>query len=151
MKFAKPHIYFWITGLMILLLTLIIYKSDDEIVINVHDTYFIIAYSHLGKIFSFLFTFIGLIYFLSKKIKLHKFLTTTHTLISIGCFIFYIIGQLYYNFKPVRKNSNFPLFDDLSNKNIFLSFIFFLFVLVQLLLLINLVLSLVKLLLNRKK
>lgn len=151
MKFTKPHIYFWITGLVILLLTLIIYKSDDATVINVHDTYFVIAYSHFGKLLFFIFVVIGLIYFLSKKIKLHKFITTTHTLISIGCFIFYIIGQLYYNFKPVRKNSNFPLFDDLSNENTFFSFIFLLFALGQLLLLINLVFSLAKLLLNRKK
>lgn len=150
MKFSKPHIYFWVTALIILVFTIVFYKPDEALDINVHDTYFVIAYSHFGKLFSFLFAFIGFVYFLSKKIKLYKFITNAHILISIGCFVAFIVGQLYFNFRILKANSNFPLFDDLSSETTFFSILILLFVFAQLIFLINLFLSLTKFIIQQK-
>ena len=151
MKFAKPYTYFCATAIIILLFSLFFYKSDKALDINIYDTYYIIAYSHIGKLFSFLYLIAGLIYFLVKKIKLYRPLIKIHIFISIGSFIAFIIGHTYFSFTTLKVNSNFPLFDDLSSENVFYTIIFVLFIFAQLLFLINLVLSLTKFSIKRKK
>ncbi len=146
--YKKPYFYFWLTAVTIFVFTLLFYKPDDILDINIHDTYYIITYRHFGIFFSFLFILIGFIYFLLKKVELFKFLTNFHLYISIGSFIFSIIGQVY--FKTFSNNSNFPLFDDLSNYITFFSIILLLFVLAQFIFLFNLIISITKFIIHRR-
>ena len=99
MKFTKPYIYFWITAIFILLVGLVNYKSDDAININIHDTYFIISTTHLTIAISILFFIIGLIYWILGKttLKLYPRLTQIHTFVSIGSFVAFTMGMLYFS------------------------------------------------------
>lgn len=137
----KAHQYFWITCLFFLVLWLYWSDSDDAVDINIHDTYFVIANSHIVKLLFVLYGFIGFIYsvFYEAKISLIRILTKLHVLITIGSVPVYFLGLKLFKLHP--PNTNFPLIDDLSNENLFLALLFLFVISAQLLFIINLIIS----------
>lgn len=138
---VKPHHYFGITCLFFLVLCLYWSNSDDAIDINIHDTYFVIANSHIAKLLFVLYGFIGFIYwaFFITKISLIKILTKLHLLITIGSVPIYFLGvNFIFEFKP---KSDFPLFDNSNYDVYFLLTLNSLVIIAQLLFVTNIVIS----------
>ena len=151
MKLKHFH-YFWVTAIIILSLGIIsLFDEESVIDINVHDTYFVIHHSHLAFFLSFFYGLFGLIYWshYSSNVELVSRLTTIHTVVTIGSIPVYFLGLKV--FELYRQDGDFPLFDDLSNENLFITIIFLLVLLAQVLFLINIILSLVKHLTKRIK
>lgn len=138
---GKAHHYFCITCLFLLLLWFYWSNSDDAIDINIYDTYYVIANVHIVKLLFVLYGFAGFIYWAFNKaeVSLIRILTKLHVLVTIGSIPVYFLGlKLFKLFPP---NTNFPLVDDLSDENVFLTLLFLFVFIAQLLFVINLVIS----------
>lgn len=92
----KPHLIFLLT---IPVLILIGFLSGDAVLgINVHDTYFVIAYFHLTILFSIIFSAIGLGYWVMQNAnrKLSKWLSGIHIGLTFGGILFvFILTRLF--------------------------------------------------------
>ncbi|MCH3883419.1 cbb3-type cytochrome c oxidase subunit I [Tenacibaculum aquimarinum] len=107
MKFLinKPHLIFLLAIPIIMLIGIL---SDDAVLdINVHDTYYIIAYLHLATLISILFGIIGIGYWFMLKANrnLSKRLNLIHIALTFGgILLIWILAQLFresimeYNF-----------------------------------------------------
>lgn len=115
--------------------------TDETLDINVHDTYYVIAYSHFYYLISIvtllLFGIYGLFDLL--KVKLNKIFSKVHI---IGTF-FSIIG-LCFPYHLIFATPEFPLFDDYEKINLCLTICAILFVLLQIVFLLNILITLIK-------
>lgn len=136
MKLNKPYIYFAITALIIYLIGLFFKGFEENIDFNIHDTYFVIAKSHLATLIAIFLFGIGLLYFMFHRLKINliKRLTSIHTFGTIGC-----LGFSFLDFLLNRNDNDFDLFDTTPNY-IFL-IITSILVLVQILFIYNLMVS----------
>ena len=104
MDLNKPHFYLWITGTIILLLGL---NPNLDLVLNIHDTYFVVPSWECGVLFSSLYFLLGFGYWLVQQLKgrLIPSLTTLHLFLTIGSFagywIVYGINHLFYSYPEV--------------------------------------------------
>ena len=112
----KPHLIFLLSIPIIILIGIL--RGDAVLDINVHDTYYIIAYLHLAILISILFGIIGLGYWimLKAKRKLSKWLTLLHVTLTFAGLI------LIYSLLRSSSQSEFPIFDDQSYPNSLLTF-----------------------------
>ncbi|MHA3789874.1 hypothetical protein ACX0HA_16825 [Flavobacterium hauense] len=143
MKTQNVFRYFWAVAVICALLAGVSYISgnDSTFDINVDDTYFVIAHRHLYTLLLILYAVPGLIYWLSRNLKLVKGLTFIHTIITVGGFIAYFI--LWATTSAMHNPES--LFDNsMELFNIGITIIFLLATAVQPLLLINLTIGLVK-------
>ncbi len=138
MKYLKVYFWFVFTAVMIFSIGTYYKISEDMIVLNIHDTYFVLSNFDASIIFASLFNLIGFIYWiLSKtKLKLNPFLTKIHSITSISCVIMFYIGMFYYN--SIKTENEFPLFDDTIDNNSFITLFFIIFFVIQILFFINL-------------
>lgn len=141
--FSKPHFIFW-GAIIILLITNFIKKSELEgsvLDINIHDTYFVVAHSHATYMACFFLAFIGLIYFTLNifKLVLRTWLTIAHTLITVvgTLFLMYPISLI-----PMKQYEGFPTMPADLNTEIIL--VLLLIAAVQILLLLNISIGLIK-------
>ncbi len=107
--------------------------------INVHDTYFEIAYIHLTTLISILFGIIGLGYWIMLKAnrKLSKWLNWTHIGLTFGgTIIILILAQLY------RKEIMEYEFN--NNLTLIITLIILLIILGQIIFPINIIYGLIK-------
>ena len=150
--YEKPYFYFWITSVVILIIGYIpfIYIGDSVLDINVHDTYFVISNRHISILLATYYFLIGLLYWFFKfiKIPLLTILTKVHFLISIGIIPVYFIGHYFLD---SFNKSKYPLFDDTSQLMIFLTVLAIVFILAQILFILNLIIGLLKHFFNRNK
>lgn len=143
LKAIKAYHYFWAVSIIFGFLTCVSYVSGDNstLDINVHDTYFVIAHAHLYTVLSVLYLIPGLIYWLSKNLRLVSALTVIHTVVTVGGFIAYLllwkITSTIYNPDNSMDNSM-----EIFNTGIMIIFLLVLFA--QPLLLINLIIGLAK-------
>ncbi|WP_299800096.1 hypothetical protein [uncultured Maribacter sp.] len=79
----KPHFVFWILIPVLLLIGYI--DSNETIVINIHDTYFVITMLNLGVLLSIMCGIIGLGYWVVIKLnrRLVNWLTIIHLIITV--------------------------------------------------------------------
>lgn len=111
LKKIKVYHLFWFVALIALLIEIL--NPDETLVINIHDTYFVIANLHLAIVLFLFYFFNGFGYWLFQKVldkPLEKYLTLIHSIIVIGSFIFYWLIVLYC--KLFLSNPTFPLLDD---------------------------------------
>lgn len=82
-------------------------REDEVLDINVHDTYFVIAHSHLSMLISILFGIIGMVYWIIQKAdrRLSKWLNRAHIGLTFGGTLvvwiltkFYRTGVMEYEF-----------------------------------------------------
>jgi len=142
---TAPHSSFWQLTAFLLLFSII--NIDGVIDIQIHDTYYVIALSHITLLASIFTGFIGFIYWLLRHKTMIAWITWTHfigTFLSIFVFIF---GNFYLNISAKKKYiEQVYEFKRKTTNNIEDIIILSIFVLVafQILLLINIVFSLVK-------
>lgn len=92
----KPHLIFLLAIPITMLIGIL--SGDAVMDINVHDTYYIIAYLHLTMLISILFGIIGIGYWFMLKAnrKLSKLLNLIHiTLTFGGILLIWILAQLF--------------------------------------------------------
>lgn len=150
MKKIKLHFYFWFVSLLFIFLTLYSHNNEDSFIdINLHDTYYLIDYSAIFIVLATIYAFYGLIYWVLRIInfKLLHILTQIHSIITLSIVLIYIVGLEMIGTKP---KAEFPLFDDLSNSNTFISIIGIVFIFAQLLFILNIISSLVTFLFKEK-
>ena len=109
--------------------------------INVHDTYFVIAHSHLYVFFALFYFVTGLTYLLCRPLKLIKALTGIHSIITIiGFFAYFILLGIVK-----QMHDPHSLFDSTQEtQNTGTVIILFLIALVQPLFLANIAVGLVR-------
>ena len=144
MKTLKVYFYYWFASLFFILLVLYFFNSDDAVIdINIHDTYYVIKNYALSESLAIYFALIGFIYWLFSidKIQIIVFLKETHTLLTLGLIPIYFIG--YFLLDTVIE-SKFPLFDETSKLNLFITILVIVFIVSQLLFILNIILSIAK-------
>lgn len=148
-KFLVP-IFYWTATTLFLLLAIYWHNYNDAVFdINIHDTYYVIHNAHASILLAVIYAFLGLIYWIAiiSKIKINSYLTQIHSIITLSIIPIYFIG--YYILEK-REQSQFPLFDDTLSLNNFLFIIWLVFILSQLILVVNIFISLIKFFIKKK-
>lgn len=137
----KRTTYFFLLLTSFLLLLIGFFQSNEVFDINVHDTYFIIAQNHLYWLFSLLLFFFFSIYFILEKIKVQKIRMLE--LIHVYATLVSIIG-IFFPYQLLFQSSDFPLQDDYTTVNLFRSLSTLFFLIIQILLIINIFVAIIK-------
>jgi cytochrome c oxidase subunit 1 len=133
----QPHILFLISVPIFILFGIL--SGNDVLDINVHDTYYVIAYNQLANLSAFIFGILGIVYWilLKSRIRLFKGLNFTHILLTFGSLLFaYIYSLISFS------ESEFPLFDETSKVLVIQTIALILVTLGQLIFLINVIIGL---------
>lgn len=128
MKYIYKKPYFLFLALVTILLVVVLANCEKRLILNIHDTYFIVSYVDFGLFLSFIYSLIGLIYyaFIRLDFSLIKWMTAVHVIISIGglflvCGFFLLIREApSSDFKSFLRNINF---NSNMNLGILISFI----------------------------
>lgn len=143
----KTHKYYFFLALLMALAYLISKLLKLTFVFNIVGTYSVVLYSDIF-VFMFLSVLIlALIYWSLFKgnIKLTDGLSKIHTTITIAGVLLFTIFLSFYDFvSPSGANSRFPLFDNPINNTKVLVTIIVTVSVSQLILILNIVISLVK-------
>ncbi|MGB2761901.1 MAG: hypothetical protein WBC58_18205 [Maribacter stanieri] len=136
----KPQILLWILIPVILLLGFL--APDETLVINFHDSYYVIALIHLAEFVSILFGITGLGYWIILKVnrKLINVLTLTHIIITIGGSAILLLAP--YFFSDDSTETTFFKFDNLIEQNMMNLFALLLIVIGLIIFIINILQSL---------
>ena len=140
----KPHFFFWgaIPVFAVLGWIQTSKLEDSALDINIHDTYFVVAHTHLFLIICVCFALLGFVYFILNKLQipLRKGLNFTHTILTFlgTLFIAYPIEILSKNNQP----RGFPAYPPDLNTEITLAF--GIVILAQVLLVINGIVGILK-------
>jgi len=142
-----PYLYLWSVSLLCLVGLLCYSSSDSTLDINVHDTYYVIRYSHSYLLLAILYFVLGLPYLLPVflKKKLYKWAVHLHVWGSI-VFLIYLLRLMYPpEFLPERyyTNSSYALEDAVYATLTILLFLLF-FILIQIIALINCAMAFIK-------
>jgi cytochrome c oxidase subunit 1 len=152
MNKLKAYHIFWMFGLLSLIISLIEYFlfEDSILDINVHDTYYVIAHFDISIFRTILFLILGGVYYFFKYINFKLIPSLTKIHIGITCFslIAYYLGDPIINLLQ-SNNSDFPLFNDESNYNIYISLLILIVVVAQLLFILNILFSTIRHFLRR--
>ncbi len=141
-KLKRLDILFLLTGLLLLIPCLIF--CDRTLDINVHDTYFVIAYLHIGILFFLVFGLYSLVYFLMRRHQKYV-LGLLHLIFATPLFIHIILTTFFFTGGLPRRystNSIDTVFDATFADSIYV--IVILFIIGQLLFLTNIILSIIK-------
>lgn len=134
-------LYFLLLVLSIVFLIVGFFSTEGTLDINVHDTYYVIAHSFVcwvNSIFLFLlFGIYGLFDLL--KIKLNNLFSKSHI---IGTIIS-ILG-LFFPYYLILPTPDFPLFDENDKIQLCITISAILFVVFQLVFLLNILITLIK-------
>lgn len=129
---------FSLTGLLVLSIGLIFFRSTLDI--NIHDTYLVIAQTHIAMGLAFMYFLISLIYFSFKKFSkpLKYRLGQIHYLITTSALLIFIFPPTYF-FPSERYTTSSTSFSTGFDIHEFLVFVFFGFILAQIIFLINII------------
>lgn len=133
----KPHLIFL---LAIPIITLIgILSGDAMLDINVHDTYYVIAYLNLAILISILFGIIGIGYWIMQKAdrKLSKWLNWIHIGLTFGGTLIVWILTKFYRTEIMEFEFN-------NNLTLIITLIILLVIVGQLIFPINIIYGLIK-------
>jgi heme/copper-type cytochrome/quinol oxidase subunit 1 len=123
-------------------------------VFNLLDTYYVISYADFIAIVTLPTVIIAIIYkvFDYKNIDLIKSLSKVHTAITfIGLFLFVIILSLFKYISPLGTNARFPMIDDTKNVEIILFGLIAIVIFSQIIVVVNIIVSLSRYLFFNKK
>lgn len=133
----KPHLIFLIAIPIIILIGIL--SGDAVLDINVHDTYYVIAYFHLATLISILFGIIGIGYWIMQKAnrKLSKWLNWTHVGMTFGGILIVWILTKFYRTEIMEYEFN-------NNLSLIITLIVLLMIVGQLIFPINIIYGLTK-------
>lgn len=116
-----------------------VFSGKARLVINIHDTYYVIAYMHIAILISILFGIIGLGYWAMQKAnkRLSKWLNRIHLGLTFGGAIIVLILTQFYR-------SNIREFEFNHNLSLTITMVLMIIVLSQVLFLINVIHGLLK-------
>lgn len=140
----RLDILFLVTGLFLLIPCLIF--ADRAVNINVHDTYFVISYFHIGILLFLIHALFGLGYFVMRKHYKYA-LGLLHLILGAPPFIYFNLTMFFFMGGAARRyyaNNDLDTICETLLDSIY--FISVLFVIAQLLFLTNIILSLVNVL-----
>lgn len=131
--------YFLLLYVAVIMLIYGFFMTEETIDVNVHDTYYVVASSHLFWLFALLLCFFFTIYFLfdKGKIKLLRTLTAIHvfgTLLSV-------LGIFFFPYSIFLPELSLHYYSD-ANFYVAVSGLLFLFV--QILFIINIFVTIIK-------
>lgn len=114
MVFNKTRAYhfFFLVTLLTAIIGIKSFYEDTTLVINVYDTYYVISDLDVAILLCIMYFLQGLGYWFVQKVmkrNLVSWLTTVHTFILIGSFVYYWIFLAYYEF---LENPPGPLFSN---------------------------------------
>lgn len=141
----QVYLYFWTAAILIAFLGMFLFLTgnDGTIFLNIGDTYIVIAFTTLTTFFAPLFLIQGFCYWLLLKYKKTPSisLTQSHTLLSIGSFIGFILLLIMIN---IMHNPNNVLrsSDAVKTQTIGLLTVFFALSLAQPIFLVNMAIGL---------
>ena len=137
----KPHLIFWISIPILILLAFI--HSDNYLDINVYDTMLVISYRHIMYSILILFGILGFGYWLMNRFKfqLSKWLNSIHIIITIGGFLIMLIMALIYR-EPHNELEN--LYSNSLTINSVLVILILIIILGQIIYLINIFIGLLR-------
>ena len=141
----KPYFLLLIASILFVAL-IFIPNSETTLDINVHDTYYVIKHSHLyGLLAVIMFTLFALYWSFDKGelrvIKSFSYIHIYGTLIGV-LGLFFPYGLIFKWTHPTQPE--FPLFDDYEQTNLYISLSALLFLIAQLLFIINIFVSIIK-------
>ena len=109
LNFNKPHLLFWGSTLLIWLAVLVL--PVEAIDLQIHDTYFVIAYYHWALLLTIILVGIGLLYWFFKDRQMIRWLTIFHVIITIIPIVSFFI---WYGFPEEGFVSNYIKADNVS-------------------------------------
>ena len=133
----KPYLIFLIAIPIIMLIGIL--SGDAILDINVHDTYYVIAYLHLAIMISILFGIIGIGYWIMQKAgrKLSKWLNWTHVGLTFGGILIVWILTKFYRTEIMEYEFN-------NNLSLIITLIVLIMIVGQLIFPINIIYGLTK-------
>ena len=151
----KPyHLFLW-TGLVLVLTSFFVLKQNNSFDIHIHDTYFVIANTHLFWFLAILALFVWTLYLLTNKILYSKVLTWTHVIITILTLLLFALtlffGDSFMNPTPRRyyDYSTWNSFDNYTTFTKAIGITIFVLLLGQFIFVINFIVGLFKRLTTR--
>ncbi len=138
---------YWLFLLVSIIYLVLIFFGDNENIldVNVHDTYYVILYHHLYVLLAIITFFFFTVYWVLDlvKFKLVNILSKLHVYGTLASMV-----GIFFPYSLVLPSSEFPLYDDWQYTNVCLSVCVLLFLLFQLLFIINIFVSIIKKLCN---
>lgn len=135
----KPYLFLLLTSLLLFVIGFV--KSDETFDINIHDTYLVIAKNQLYWLFSLFFFFFFMIYFILEKLRFQW--QRLSELIHVYGTVFFTLG-MFFPYELIFKSPEFQLFDDYQRSNVYRSFFALFFLIAQILLIINIFVTIIK-------
>jgi len=136
--------FFWVLSLLLLLISFFPLFGNSALDLQLHDTYLVIGHSQICLILSVITFIIGLIYYLCKWLPLNNWISHLHVLITY-CFIGLILITMLMSSGSPRHYYSFDDGTSFYPRLIhFLILSSFLYLLFQVLFLINVFLGLWK-------
>ncbi len=135
----KPAIILLYTSLLLFVIYLFMLKLNYSTDIRLHDTYIVVAYSHVLGIILFLSFLLSAVYFIARKLNLSKALTSLHITVTVIS-ILLLVSALFCSKSTMYSTNDSNLSSSLFLKVISGSIIAF--VLAQLVLVFNIIRSL---------
>ncbi|MES2515294.1 MAG: hypothetical protein V4580_14170 [Bacteroidota bacterium] len=145
----RLDVLFLLTGILLFIMC---FFMGDTFDVSLHDTYFVIAYFHIGLMFLLIHGMFALTYFVMRKHQTY-FLGILHLLLGTPLFIYIILISLFLSGGSARRYYTTDvandLFDSAGMDGIYL--VTALFVIAQLLFLIHIVVTTCKTLTQQKE
>ncbi|MBS0647577.1 MAG: cbb3-type cytochrome c oxidase subunit I [Verrucomicrobia bacterium] len=151
----KPYNLLLWTGLVLVLTSFFILKQSNSVDIHLHDTYFVIAHTHVFWLLAILAFFVWTLYLLTNKILYSKALTWTHVIITILTLLLFALtlffSDSFMNTTPRRyyDYSSWGSFDSYTTLTKALGITIFALLFGQFIFVINLIAGLFKRLTKR--
>lgn len=102
----RPYNLLLLTGLILVLTSFFLFDGNSAVDIHLHDTYFVIAHTHIFWLLAILAFFMWTLYLLTNKILYSKSLTWTHIIVTILTLVLFastlFIGDGHINPMPRR-------------------------------------------------
>ena len=111
----KPHNLLLLAALIFVLISFFVSEENGTVDLHLHDTYFIIAHTHVFWLLAILSLFSWIIYALTEKILFSKVLTWTHVVITmLTLVLFALVLSFGDRFQP-RRYYSYSIWDSFND------------------------------------